>query len=134
MRMRAKERAFAVGSEDTADVAGLPRGYIQWLLGPNPRRRVGMFSLGPLLTILGVKLVMVEDPEAIALVGDRLPKRNESSVRSGAVHVELTRRFLKKIGKKGGANSRKNLTPRQASELGRRAAIARWQTTRGRVT
>lgn len=35
------------------------------------------------------------------------------------------------IGKKGGANSRKYMTPEEASELGRRAVRVRWDKAKG---
>jgi hypothetical protein len=35
------------------------------------------------------------------------------------------------LGRKGGKNSRKNLTPEQRTELGRRAVEARWKKVKG---
>ena len=38
------------------------------------------------------------------------------------------------LGRKGGKNSRKNLTEEQAAELGRKAALARWGTPKKQPT
>ena len=47
-------------------------------------------------------------------------------MRSVAVHA-VTTRFLRKIGAKGGANSRKYLGKRLVKQLARKAALARWR-------
>jgi hypothetical protein len=52
LRARAVERQIAV-SGDANEVAGLPTGYIQKLIGPRPVRRIGMMSLGAVLGVLG---------------------------------------------------------------------------------
>lgn len=126
MRTRAAERKIAISSDNSADLAGLPDRYIAKLLGPKPVKRIGMISLGPLLGLLGVRLVMVEDQKAIEALAGRLMERNESCVRTGAVHIELSYRFLKKIGAIGGRASANSRTPAQRSRAARKAAKARW--------
>ena len=64
-RARAAERKIAVSSESASHVAGLTDQYLAKLLAPRPVRRIGMLSLAPMLGVLGVKLVMVEDEEAL---------------------------------------------------------------------
>jgi hypothetical protein len=77
MRARAQERRIAITSPDVAEMANLPDFYIAKLLSVHPVRRVGMISLGPILSVLGVRLLMVEDPKAMARYTDELPKRVE---------------------------------------------------------
>jgi len=48
-------------------------------------------------------------------------------MRAGSVHLMLTDRFMRKIRKKGGENSRKYLGKRLVKQLARRAAAARWK-------
>ena len=74
-RARANERRIAITSPDVAQTAGLAAYYIPKLLTPskNPVRRIGMISLGPLLGVLGAKLVLLPDPEAEKLYGARHP-------------------------------------------------------------
>jgi len=97
--------------------------------------------------VLGVKLLMVEDPEAMARYTDKIPKRNEDCAHyDTAITFKFTRRHMRKIGLKGlkirwsdarrklraarvqgGTNSRKNMTALQASAIARKAARARWK-------
>jgi hypothetical protein len=84
-RARANERRMAITSPEVAQTAGLTSYYIPKLLTPskNPVRRVGMISLGPLLGVLGAKLVLMPDPEAEKLYADKIPQRQESCVHTG---------------------------------------------------
>jgi hypothetical protein len=79
-RLRADQLHLA--GELIDEVAGLPARYCSKLFGRRQIRRVGMISLGPLLGALGIKLVIVEDQEALARVRNRLVQRNDNLVRS----------------------------------------------------
>jgi hypothetical protein len=125
MRQRAQERQIAISSAD-ANVVCPPDSYLSKLLAPRPVKLVAMESLGPILQVLGVKLVMVEDEKALRWINARLGKSKSPIMHSGAITQTLSRRFLQKIGALGGANSRKYLGKRYAKALARRAAIARW--------
>ena len=109
-------------------LAGWPEGYLSKLICERPVRRIGMTSLGPLLSAMGVKLQMVEDPLGTARLR-RLPPRNPSYVRTmpAAAGILFTARMLKRIRKLGGQARMAQLTAKQRSELGRRAAAARWR-------
>ena len=85
-----------------------------------------MTSFEPVLAGLGLRCLLVVDEEATRRLTERLPPRNQSFVRSVAVHGHLTTRFLQKIGRKGGENSRKYLGKRMVKQLARKAALARW--------
>jgi hypothetical protein len=124
-RQRAEQRRIAI-SGDIHAIAGIPANYLGKLLAPSQLKRIGARSLGPVLGALALKLVVTEDEQALQAYGSRIPIRKESAVHSTAVHIVLSRRFFQKIGAKGGANSRKNMTPPKASRLARRAALARW--------
>ena len=86
-----------------------------------------MTSFEPVLAGLGLRCLLVVDEEATRRLTERLPPRNQSFVRSVAVHGHLTTRFLQKIGRKGGENSRKHLGKRLVKQLARKAAAARWK-------
>jgi hypothetical protein len=124
--LRARVAELDASGELLDDLAGLPKGYMQKLVGTRPKKRLGMQSLGDVFGVLGLKAALIEDPEAMARIAGRLRKRQEHQVRNGAVHIALTRRFYRKIGRIGGGLSRKNMSKRQASQLGRKAAMARW--------
>ena len=127
MRLRAKERQLALGSDTLAALTGLPGFYFSKLLSPKAPRRIGSISMLPVMTILGVKLLMVEDPETMARYASRLPKRREEFVHAGTVHIALSGKHMRAIRRKGGLNSRKYVSAREASALARKAARARWK-------
>lgn len=137
MRARAQECRIAITSSQAAAMAGLPDCFLAKLLSPSPVpvRRFGAISLGPLLGVLGLKLRVTEDENAVQRFTSKLEKRQDNCVHNGgmqsvAVHVALSRRFIRKIGRKGGLNSRKNLGKRLRRTLARKAANARWEKVR----
>jgi hypothetical protein len=130
MRLRAKEREIAIGSDNVAALTGLPAFYFGKLLSPKAPRRIGSISMAPVMAILGVKLVMVEDPETMARYASRLHKRDENFVHAATVHFALSGKHMRAIRRKGGLNSRRYMSAREARALARRAAHARWAKAR----
>jgi hypothetical protein len=125
--LRARVAELNVAGHTIDHVAGLPAGYALKILGSRPVKRIGPRSMGDLLGALGLKAQLIEDPEAFARVAGRLiPRKPRQGVRNGVVQVTYTKRFFRKIGLIGGRLSRKNMSKRQASALGRKAAAARW--------
>jgi hypothetical protein len=57
------------------ETAGLPARYSQKILGLNPCKRFGEISLGCILGALGLRLVVMPDPEALHKVERRLRAR-----------------------------------------------------------
>jgi hypothetical protein len=47
-------------------LAGLADGHASKLLSPVPIKKLGHISLGPILSVLGLKIALIEDPEAVA--------------------------------------------------------------------
>jgi hypothetical protein len=78
---RARVAELKVAGETLDDVSGLAKGYVQKLVGIHPVKRIGHISFGPLIGALCVKLIMVEDPEAVLRYGRQLTKRYEPAVR-----------------------------------------------------
>jgi len=75
-------RGIGVQSFDAAQVAGLAQGHLAKLMSPRTsKRHFTPLTLGPVLGLLGVKLMVVEDHEAWRRVSHRLEKRSESHVR-----------------------------------------------------
>jgi hypothetical protein len=63
---------FNISLETLDAVAGLPTRYSSKLLSPEPRRHFGAISFELLLGALALKLVALEDTEALARVQRRL--------------------------------------------------------------
>jgi len=94
-RARAQERKIAITSSSVAAMANLPEYYIPKLLAVHPVRRIGMISLGPLLGVLGMKLLAVPDDEAVARYSGKLDERRESCVHNGAaITFKFSRRHM----------------------------------------
>jgi hypothetical protein len=136
-RARANERRIAIAGASVAAVSGLPAAYVAKLLSVHPVRRVGMISLGPLLGALQAKLVLLPDPEAEKLFGDRIPERKECcahpmlTAKSGrGGHTLTPLRLLRRIAPLGAAARNAALSPKQRSQLARKAANARWAKVR----
>jgi hypothetical protein len=131
-RDRAQQRKIAVSSAAVADLAGLATYYIPKLLQANPVRRVGINSLGPLLAVLGLKMILVEDAEAVKIYGARIPARNEYcahmlTVKAGRGKQQLVSvRLLRRIAPLGGAARNRSLSPARRRQIARKAARARW--------
>ena len=126
--LRARVNELQIQGDSFCEFAGLARGYLSKLLTIRSVRRVGMQSMGPLLSAMGVKLQMVEDPAGTARLR-RLSPRNPSYVRAmpASACIVLTPRMLQRIRRLGGQARMAKLTPKQRSELGRKAALARWR-------
>jgi hypothetical protein len=92
--LRARINELQINGERFDEFAGLPRGYLSKLVGARPIRRLGMTSFEPVLAGLGLRLLVIEDPDATKRLKNFLPPRNGSYVRNGAVHVNLSKRFL----------------------------------------
>ena len=62
--------------------SGLHSNYSNKLLGSVPVKSLGRVSLGPILQSLGLAILVVEDPAALARVRNRLTRRRRPSARS----------------------------------------------------
>jgi hypothetical protein len=133
MRARAAERQIAISSDEAHNVAGLSDRRITQMLSLRTLRniqsvrRVGIISLGPLLGVLGVKFLMVEDQAAVERFGKRLKVRNNNLCHGGVVHHAQSIKFLKTIGKKGGRARMHTMDAKRRSASARNAALARWR-------
>lgn len=79
LRQRADELEISRATID--ELAGVPDRYSNKVLSIKKVRRIGMETLAAFLGALSVKLVMVEDPIALARNRSRMVKRNKSQVR-----------------------------------------------------
>jgi hypothetical protein len=79
------------------------------------------------LATLGVKLLMIENPVTTERYTNRLKRRDEGAVHAGTVYFAVSRRDMRSRQQKGGENSRKYMSTRQASALARHAVLERWR-------
>lgn len=124
--LRARAEQLNVSRETIDNVAGFQQGYASKLLAGKPITIIGKWSFGTILAALGVKLILVEDPDAMARIKDRLVPRANSFVRKG---VTYTPKDFKKWGAEGGKNGglgKTKLSARERSLIALRAVRARW--------
>jgi hypothetical protein len=96
-------RAADLGISHAAldDLAGLADGFIGKALGPSKVKRLGPMSLFAVLPALGLKITLVEDPDALRRYGGRARRRQGRQARMGNFAqragkrvVERTTRYL----------------------------------------
>jgi hypothetical protein len=113
-------------------VSGIPSGYASKLLASPPMKRLGALSLGPVLGALGLRLLVVDDPAALARVSARLVKKQRKHAdRSMLTDQPCQRqRFLPFLDRAFARTARARglslQTPQRRQEIARKAAKARW--------
>lgn len=127
--IRERKEAMGLSDKEIEHLAGLTAGHWSKLMAQT--KSLGPVSLGRVLRALGLELIVSENVEKTQQIRLSYIPRDETQVRNptmhtAAVHVRLTRRFLKRIGVAGGSNSRKNMSRRRARQIGKAAARARW--------
>lgn len=129
---RARAEQLNVSRETIDDVAGLTNGYASKLLALPPIKKFGPISLGPTMRALGLKMIVVDDPEALAKVEGRLTPREHGDPRAkvGCENVNQAPELLKllqgELGRRRIRRINQKLTPSERQERARRAARARW--------
>jgi hypothetical protein len=72
---RARVEKLDVSRLTVDDAAGFTSGHAAKILAEKPARRLGPVTMGLMLRALGIKLVAVEDAEALARIKPKLTKR-----------------------------------------------------------
>lgn len=111
--------------------AGFEDGYASKLLAPVPIKGIGPQTLGPLLTVLGLKMILVEDDEAL----ERFKKRARSRKRHDTGGGLLAKKRHKKSGLRGNSQWGRTMRAKQLltqsaqkrSRIGRKAINTRWR-------
>src|SRR5438105_693946 len=79
--LRARAEQLNVSREKLDEISGLPAGYCGKLLAPDPIKNLGPIAMGALLGALGLKMMLVDDHEALAYVERRLVPRDSNQAR-----------------------------------------------------
>ncbi|MPZ39839.1 MAG: hypothetical protein GEU95_17620 [Rhizobiales bacterium] len=89
--MRARAEYLQISRTTIDTIAGVPDGYSGKLLAPSPLKCAGHKNLMPLLGALALKLVVVEDEEALAKIKRRLEPANHERQRFNNRNHETAR-------------------------------------------
>jgi hypothetical protein len=130
-----------ISLEDLDTFGGGPSGGFGKILGPRAVRRLGLQSLGWALGGLGVRCIIVDDPEAWERISRRRdfklrdPSHLASVTKMHAIAVVITRsrKEMAAMSRKGGIASWAKLTPKQRAKRARKMSNARWRKTKKRL-
>lgn len=139
----ARRDELNISHETIDNIAGLQSGYTSKLLAPKPIKNLGPMSFSALLGALGLALVAVPDPQAVAAVEGRWqPRRRKPSVfivvePSSSTSLSISERMreirklvkkenLVKAGKNGGKRRAKAMAKRARQAQAAHAARKRW--------
>jgi len=141
--VRARADLLGLRREDIDLLAELADGHAGKLLAPVPSSGLGLKLVWGLVESVGIKLVAIEDPDAMARIRQFIGTRDEKQVRKvnmrSAARIKkkarLERlfgdpRYFNKLARKGGIACAKSLTPQQRRMAASRAANARWKRVR----
>lgn len=148
--LRNRRDELNISHETIDNIAGLQSGYTSKLLAPTPIKNLGPMSFGALLGALGVALVIVPDPSAIAAVEKRWEKRKRPQKRAPAsiaasiqnevpANIEITpelqaqidkHEHMKRISKLGAKRRNKVMKKRARQQAASHAARMRWSKVR----
>ena len=115
--LRTRVTELGINGQRFDAFAGLPIGYLSKLTGPNPVRRIGMVSMGPLFSALGVSAMLIEHSDYTKRLRNRLKPNNQSFRRTVYTLHTLTNRKWARIQQIGRQARWKRLSKRQRSEI-----------------
>jgi hypothetical protein len=124
-------RMTAIGiTHEGLEALGFAKGHIGKLLAPNRSKNVGPKTFGPLLQLLGIKLIAVEDKEGTKAMRPHWLKRRKAAPMLSmermrpAVWLFTTRSAHRALKRRHAT-----LTPDERTNIARHAAQARWART-----
>jgi hypothetical protein len=127
--LRARADQLEVSRQWLDKHSGLQNGYCGKLLSPTRIKNIGAQSLGPLLTVLGLRILLAEDPASMARMASRLEKRDQRAVRQLTVG-KPKKRVYPKLGSAWGkymaARRILSQSPKRRSQIARIAGVSRW--------
>jgi hypothetical protein len=134
--LRKRVAELGINYETVDALAGWTDSYASKVLATEPLKRMGQMSLDAIIGALGVKLIVVEDPEQTAVITSRPAFQKRKVARpmlSSAWHDHIvhrkTRQDMRNMGVRGGL-ARAKIPPRKRIQLARRAARIRWSKPR----
>jgi hypothetical protein len=130
LALRAQADSINISRLEIDRHAGFPDGYSAKLLAPRPSKQLSLAGICKLCPALAFDLALVPNAAYLERITALSPQRDVRHTQHAAV-IQFSARHFRKIGRLGGLNSRKRMTRRQASALGRKASAARWAKAEG---
>ncbi len=124
--MRARADELEITRDALDKLARLPERFSAKLLAPKPMRKLSDETLGFVMPALGMKLIAIEDLEAIEMMRARSERRKSVTVLGSTLEITFSRRELKRRQKRGGKNRQAQMTAKQRSAHARHMNRIRW--------
>jgi hypothetical protein len=133
--LRTRSDELGITRQMLDELGGLQDGYASKLLAPVPLRNIGPRLLGPILGALALRLVLVEDAEALAHIAGLKRKRPSANASDAMLPTKTRKRrgYWQSTEWSRIMNSRRMLvlSARQRRTIARKAARARWRRQKG---
>lgn len=143
--LRARGHALGISYRNINVLAELSEGHVEKIFAPVPCKGVGLGVIWGLAEAVGLKIALVEDPDAMARIAEFVGTRSENQVRKPSIRsaartkkkARLERlfndpKYFNKLAKKGGRARAKSLTPEERSKSAIHANRMRWRAVRER--
>lgn len=141
--VRARANEIGLSRDALDELAELARGHAAKLLSAVPCKGLGLTVMWGLVEAVGLKVALVEDPEAMARISEFVRTRNESQVRGGGIRSaariakkeRLQRifndpKYFNKLARKGGRARARSMTKDERRRAARKAIMVRWRRVR----
>jgi hypothetical protein len=117
-------------------VTGLPSGYCAKLCSIPPVKCFGRKSLGFVLAGTAMKILFVEDTEALARFSKQFTESTKPELADAKIDVvnfQISRRKLSVIGRRGGNNRAEKLSAKRRARIAQKAGKASGRKRRRRL-
>ena len=128
-------RMTAIGiTHEGLEALGFAKGHVGKILAPNRSKNVGPKTFGPLLQLLGMKLLAVEDEKMTAQMRPHWQKREKALPLLANVRTppRATWLFTSRSGRKAAKTRAERLSPAERSAIGLHAIQERWRREKER--
>jgi len=85
--LRKRKNALGLSDKVVEEIADMAGGFVSKILAPQPVKTLGRTSLTLLLGALGLKLIVVEDPDQVRRVRRRWNQARRASRQQRAPHI-----------------------------------------------
>lgn len=133
MRVRAEE--LNISRETLGEISGLHSGHAGKMLADPPSKNMGIVSMGLLLQALGLRLLIVEDPEQMRRLANQMTQRAGgkgwkkailNGAENGTVTLKFSRRHMRKLGQRSAEARMRKIPAWRRKQIARKAIRARW--------
>jgi hypothetical protein len=132
--MRARAETLNISRQWIDHISGLPAGFAGKILSLAPVKRLGPDTIGPMLAVLALKLIVVEDPDALLKYSARANQRDEKQAKNANASDRSIKRIRKSVLRDLTTNARaarnRSLSPRHRKRISQIAGRARWKKRR----